>query len=269
MASADPFRGTWALVTGASSGIGEEFARQLADLGAHLLLVARSAEKLEALAAELRRSHDVEAHALPTDLTRADQRRDLAARLTDLGYPVDHLINNAGFGSAGPFVDSEAHRQLDMVRLNCEALVELCHELLPGMLQRRSGGIINVASTAAYQPVPFMATYAATKAFVFSFGAALAEETRASGVRVLTLCPGPVPTGFQAVADYDIKSERFAVLSATETVEQALTAYAAGKSVCVPGAVNRVGTLASKFLPQKLVTRAVGAGMRRNGRARS
>jgi hypothetical protein len=153
-----------------------------------------------------------------------------------------------------------------MVRLNCESLVLLTRYFLPAMLERKKGGIIQVASTAAFQPLPFMATYAATKAFVLSFSTALAEEVRGSGVRVLALCPGPVPTGFQDIAGIQPGAERVAALSAQETVSRALVAYRKQRTVEVPGTVNRLQTTLSKHAPRALLTRAIAGAMRRMGR---
>ena len=165
----DVFSGTFALVTGASSGLGEEFARQLAHRGCNLVLTGRSREKLESLASDLARINGVATRVVTADLAQPGGAEQLALIVDDLGVTVDHLINNAGFGSAGEFVASDANRQTEMVRVNCESVVRLASHFLPGMVRRNRGGIINVASTAAYQPTPYMATYGATKAFVVSF----------------------------------------------------------------------------------------------------
>jgi short-subunit dehydrogenase len=169
---------------------------------------------------------------------------------------VHHLISNAGFGSAGRFAETSVAREAEMVRLNCESLVVLSRGFLPAMLARGSGGILHVASVAGMQPVPFMATYGATKAFVLSFSRALSEETRSTGVRVTALCPGPVPTGFQQATGYAIsRSQRRAVLSAEETVRRGLAGYERGRDAVVPGGMNTVGAWAAKHLPVGLVTR--------------
>src|SRR5437660_4891094 len=185
-----------ALVTGASSGIGEAFARALAGRGDDLVLVARSADRLEALAAELRARHGVRAEVIAADLADPAAPDAIAAELAARGLAVDTLINNAGFGTHGEFAAQDAKRERDEVIVNAYAPLALTHALLPGMLARKHGEIVNVASTAAFQPVPYMATYGATKAFLLSFSEALAEEVRAHGVRVVALCPGQTDTAF-------------------------------------------------------------------------
>jgi short-subunit dehydrogenase len=197
----DVFSGTTALVTGASSGLGEEFARELARRHTNLVLTARSREKLEQLAQDLARVNGISAQVIVQDLAAPDGALALARELKERGIEVDHLINNAGFGTAGRFETMEVEREARMVRVNAESVVVLSRSLLRGMVERRRGGILNVASTSAHQPTPFMSTYGATKAFVLSFTLALAEELRGSGVRILALCPGPVPTGFRAAAN--------------------------------------------------------------------
>jgi len=196
MARAEPFqyRGSTALVTGASSGMGAAFAEQLAALGADLLLVARSAGVLEEMAGRLGERYGIGARPLPTDLADPASRGDLAAQLESTR--VDLLVNSAGVGTHGSFHELPLDREIGLVELNCVAVVQLTRIVLPGMLERGRGGIVNLASTAAFQPTPTMSTYGATKAFVLSFSAAVAEECRGSGVRVLAFCPGPVQTGF-------------------------------------------------------------------------
>lgn len=263
----DLFHGTTALVTGASSGIGEQFARQLAQAGADLIVSARSRDKLEALAGELSSREGVRVDVVPADLSNADGVAALVRGVGELGVFVEHLVNNAGFGGVGAFLNAEPGRLAEMLRLNCEALLVLTRHFLPAMVERRKGGVIQVASTAAYQPLPFMATYAATKAFVLSLSAALSEELRGTDVRMLALCPGPVPTGFQQVAGIEPGAERVAALSAEDTVARALHAYYRRRSVLVPGAVNRAQTTFTKHAPRAVVTRAVASAMRRMGRA--
>lgn len=263
------FGASWALVTGASSGLGAEFAKQLAAAGCNVLLTARSTDKLEALAAALVDEYKVEARALFSDLAQPGGAQALWRAVEALGLPVDHLISNAGFGATGPLVASEADRLGEMVRVNCEALTVLSRLALAPMLDRGKGGIIHVASTASFQPVPYMAVYGATKAFVLSFSAALSEETRGRGLRIMALCPGPVPTGFQDVAGADIApSQKWAVLSAADTVTRALEAYKDERDVFIPGAMNFMGTLGSKLLPRRLLLKTVARMMqakRRDG----
>lgn len=249
------FEDAWVLVTGASSGLGEEFAKQLAHRGANLILTARSRDRIERMAQNLRQVAGVKVHAVALDLAADDGARRLCKAVDELGVEVRHLVNNAGFGKVGPFAALEAEREAEMVRVNAEALTALSAHFLPGMRRARSGGILNVASTAGHQPVPYMATYAATKSYVIAFSLALATELEGSGVHVMALCPGPVPTGFQERAGIDAaKLFRPAVMNANEIVEQALVAYAKGKTLFVPGAVNRAQTVIAKLLPRPLLS---------------
>jgi short-subunit dehydrogenase len=261
------YSGTWVLVTGASSGIGEEFARKLAERGANLLLTARSRERLERLGEDLRRVNGVDVRPIAADLSVPNGASDLLATVAKTGIFVEHVVNNAGFGSAGPFVSREPSREVEMVRLNCEAVVALTRGLLEPMVRAGRGGIINVASTAAFQPVPYMATYAATKAFVSSFTLALAREVHATGVRVMALCPGPVRTGFQKVAGISRPGIPLAELTARQTVERGLAAYERGQALYVPGVVNGAQTMAVKLLPRGLLGWAAARAMQRLGRA--
>jgi hypothetical protein len=263
------FSGAWVLVSGASSGIGAEFARQMAREGAHLVLTARSTDKLEQLARKLAAAHHVETQVITADLAEPGGAERLCREIDRLGVRIDHLVNNAGFGDVGPFVEAEVEKQARMVRLNCEALMLLSRHFLPGMVQRRQGGIIHVASVAGHTPVPFMATYGATKAFVLSFSLALAEEVRKQKVRVCALCPGPVPSGFQATAGMPSSRISGALgLSAEVTVARALEAYEGGEVLFVPGMLNTVQTLSSKLLPRALMVRSAAEAMRRMGRGK-
>jgi short-subunit dehydrogenase len=267
MAKRDIFSGTTALVTGASSGLGEEFARELSRRHANLVLTARSKDKLERLAADLSRVNGVKVHVVPQDLAAPDGALTLVKELKAQNLSVDHLINNAGFGTAGRFESMDVEREAHMVRVNCESIVVLSRALLRGMLDRKRGGILNVASTSGHQPTPFMSTYGASKAFVLSFTLALAEELRGSGVHVLALCPGPVPTGFQAAASIPQAAVvAFAKLDAHTVVERALDAYARRAVLKTPGLVNSVQTLASKVLPRAVIVRAARLTMTKLGR---
>jgi short-subunit dehydrogenase len=264
----DLFSNTLALVTGASSGLGEEFARQLAARKANLVLTARSEGKLRALADSLTRAHGVDAQVIALDLGAPGGAERLADALAARGLEIDHLISNAGFGSFGAVVKSDPARQAEMVRLNCEAVVTLTARLLPKMVARGRGGVIHVASIAGFQPAPFMATYAASKAFVLTFSEAVSEELRGTGVRAMALCPGPVPTGFQAVTGAEIApAQKRAILSAEVTVERGLRAYERGVATFVPGGLNKLGTVGVRFVPRSTVTRVVGKIMRGKGRA--
>jgi short-subunit dehydrogenase len=223
-----------ALVTGASSGIGEQFARQLAERGFELVLVARRAERLEQLAGEL----PTTAHVVTCDL--GAEAAGLPARVRELGLAVDLLVNNAGFGTHGRFWEIDEGRDAEMVRVNCEAVVVLTRAFLPAMLERGSGGVIVVASTAGMQPLPYEATYSASKAFALNFTDALHTEVRGTGVRVMAVNPGPVPTEWQAIADFEEGPDRLpGVIEADQVVRESLRAYDRGTRSFVPGRTFR------------------------------
>jgi uncharacterized protein len=219
-----------ALITGASAGIGEEFARQLAGRGYDLILVARRRDRLEQLAEQL----PTTAHVVEIDL--ANDAARLPAEVEKLGVNVDLLVNNAGFGLRGRFLELDAAREAEMVRVNCEAVVALTHSFLPGMVERRRGGIITVASTAGMQPLPYEAVYAATKAFAISFMEALWMEHRGTGVTFTVVNPGPVKTEWQEVAGYDDDTQiPPGMITAEQCVADALSAYDRGKRSTVTG----------------------------------
>jgi hypothetical protein len=256
------YAGKWALVTGASSGIGEALARALAARGMNVALAARREDLLRRLAEELRREYRVQANVLPADLGKPAAAGVLWIEATD-GREIHLLVNNAGFGLKGRFDALPLERQAEMVRLNCTALMELTHLALPAMRERRAGGIVNVASVAAFQPIPDLAVYAASKAFVLSLTQAVAEECRGSGVRVLALCPGPVATGFQDVAGTQVSQRTPGIMTAEEVAEATLRALEAGEHTVVPGALNRLGTIAGRMFPRSLVVRAAKTVMKR------
>ncbi len=226
-----------------------------------LVLVARSEDKLRALAAELSQAHGIRAEVLATDLSRPGAPRELHAACEARGLPVDLLINNAGFGSHGPFEANSFEREHEQVMLNVTALVDLTHLFLPAMLSRGAGGVLNVASIAGYQPVPYMAVYAATKAFVLSFTEALWGETRERGVRVLALCPGPVETGF-----FDAVGSRDVAVGPMATPEQVaalgLRALEQGRASVVPGWRNRFQSALPRFLPRTLIVQVAAKMMK-------
>ncbi|GAA1542664.1 SDR family NAD(P)-dependent oxidoreductase [Actinomadura kijaniata] len=244
---------TTALVTGASSGLGEEFATQLAARGNDLVLLARSGDRLVALAERLSAEHGVRAHVLVQDLSEPDAGRRVGAELARRGLHVDLLVNNAGFGTCGRFEDIPGERDHDQLMVNVVALVDLTHELLPGMLRRGGGSIVNVASTAAFQPAPYFAVYASTKTFVLNFGLALRQEYRKRGIRVLTLCPGPVETGF-----FDTIGTRKAAVTGSMTaprpvVSAALRALDRDRAYVTPGLGNALGAHLTPRRPRTLV----------------
>jgi uncharacterized protein len=245
-----------ALITGASGGIGEAFARQLATRHMDLILVARSEGALGALAVELAEAHGIRTHVLVADLAVPGAAQRLYDDLTALGWPVDLLVNNAGYGKAGTFAALPFDVQSRMVHLNVNTVVELAHLFLPAMIERRRGGIINLGSTASFQPVPFMAVYGATKAFVLSFSEALAQEVARHGVHVMALCPGGTATGFQETAGV-WEDQRASMPSAGEVVAAALDAFGRGKRVYIPGFMNKLTAfVAGRLMPRRWVTRA-------------
>jgi short-subunit dehydrogenase len=241
-----------ALVTGASAGLGAEFARQLAAKGERLVLVARRRERLDELAAALGN-----ARAVAMDLSEPGAAALLMADLEQYGDTVELLVNNAGFGLAGQFAELDGDRQREMIDLNGGALAELAHAVLPGMMTRKAGGILNVASTAAFQPGPGMAVYFATKAFVLSFSEALHDEVNRHGVKVSCLCPGPTRTEFRSVSGFDPKG-RLAKLSAdaASVVAAGLRALERNQAVVVPGMSNKMIAQAHRLLPRAMMRRA-------------
>jgi uncharacterized protein len=248
-----------ALVTGASAGLGAEFSRQLAARRVDLVLVARRQAALDALASELGVAHGVTCEVLPADLTEPAGVDAVANRLADDARPVDLLVNNAGFGLYGPFAEIDRGRQETMVDLNVRAVVTLAHAALPGMLARDRGAVLNVASTAAFQPDPYGAVYGASKAFVRSFSEALHEEVRGTGVRVLVSCPGFTDTEFQQVAGIDQRAMPEAVaMQAGPVVAAALEDLRRGRAVSVPGWQNKVSAWGSELSPSALTRRVSG-----------
>ena len=245
-----------ALVTGASAGLGEGFARALAAKKQDLILTARRTERLDALAEALRGLHGVRVDVFPADLAEAEAPAKLLGAIASAGLDVDTLINNAGFGVRGAVAELPADKLLDQIDVNCRALVALAHGVLPGMLARRRGGILNLASTAAFVPGPYMAVYYATKAFVLSFSQALHEEVREQGVRVSALCPGPTHTEFAAVAGLgDSPLFRRAVSDADTVVRDGLAALEANSAVKVSGLMNAAMAESTRFAPRALLRR--------------
>lgn len=264
-----------AVITGASSGIGETFARSLAAMKFDLVLCARREPRLQSLAGELENRHAITSHVTPADLANPLGVDDLQTAVEALGRPVDLLVNNAGFGSYGAFHRLPIDRELAMVDLNVRALVALTGAFLPAMLERGQGAIVQVASTTAFQPVPYMAVYGATKAFVLNFSEAVARECEGSGVRVLTVCPGHTPTEFQKISGVDARPARTSSQSANDVVREALEALERKRdSVLVTGWPNRFTTRLPRLIPRRLLGRAIERAFRpvessRGGRPRT
>ena len=244
-----------ALITGASAGLGAEFARQLSGKDHWLVLAARRKDRLDALVSELGNARAVE-----IDLSEPEATAALMRDLEKTGEQVDILVNNAGFGLRGPFAELDAARQREMIDLNCGALTELCRAVAPAMVERRSGAILNVASTAAFQPGPWMGVYFATKAFVLSFTEALHEELKPYGVKVSALCPGPTRTEFGAVAGIQSLGQ-FDRLSmeAGPVVRAGLDGLDKNRAVVIPGTTNRIGAWSTRFAPRSFVRRVAGS----------
>lgn len=249
-----------ALVTGASSGIGESFARLLAQRGHDLVLVARRAERLEEVAAAATRDHGAAAEVLVADLESDEGIRAVEARLTDASRPVELVVNNAGFGTSGRFHEMPVAGEEAEIRLNVLALVRLTHAGLVGMVERGHGGVINVSSVGAYQPTPNSATYSATKAFVSSFTNAIHEELHGTGVKAMVLAPGFTHTEFHLRAGIanDGQMPEFLWQSTDEVVAAALKAYERGRAVCVPGPINAVAAAFSGTLPAGVTRKVAG-----------
>ncbi|MDQ7909985.1 SDR family oxidoreductase [Phytohabitans sp. ZYX-F-186] len=242
-----------ALITGASSGLGAEFARQLAARGDDLVLVARSADRLDALAAQLRQAHGVRVDVFARDLSEPRAPDRIVADLAGIGIAIDLLVNSAGFGTAGRFEEIPAGRDTAQLMVNVVSLVGLTRALVPAMLARGGGGVINVGSTAGFQPSPYFATYAAGKTFVLNFSLALRGEYRGRGLRVLALCPGPTRTAF-----FDTAGERAAIggrmMPADVVVRKALRAFDRDKAYVVPGLGNAASAHLTPRRPRRLVT---------------
>lgn len=251
------------LVTGASSGIGEQLARRIAREKRDLVLVARRADRLEELAAALRAQHGVAVDVVPQDLVDPAGPDALVAELDRRGLDVDWLVNNAGFGTSGPFFRLPVEREVEQIRLNMKAPVALAGRLLPRMVARRRGLVMNVASVAGYGPMPYTATYAATKAFVIAWSEGLAVEMDGTGVRVLCVCPGFTRTEFQSVAK--VKTEMvpgFAWMSAETVADQAVRAASGRSGVLVNGLLNNLMTVGMRLAPRRLLARAAAGAMR-------
>ena len=255
-----------ALITGASSGIGEAFAHALASQGLDLVLVARSRDKLTSLAMQLTEQHSRRVEVVTADLTQADAAAKVRAATDALGLPVDLLVNNAGFGSAGAFHELDAERERQEILLNAAAVVAMTHAFLPAMVGKGRGGLINVASMAAFQPLPYMTVYAATKAFVLSFSQGLRVELRGKGVKVTCVCPGPVDTPFfEATGNRKLRKTvpKPTMVTAETVVRESLRGFRANRSVVVPGAAAKVMAAYTRLMPRDAVAAMTAMVMRR------
>ncbi|MEX2293462.1 MAG: SDR family oxidoreductase [Acidimicrobiales bacterium] len=246
------------LVTGASAGIGVELARQLASRGLGVTLVARREERLKVLADELSTAHGIRAEVITADLTDQRARASVLDAIGQRGLVVDVLVNNAGVSTTGPVASSDVDDELQMLRTDVEAVVHLCSALLPGMVERGRGAVLNVASTAAFQPLPGQAGYAASKAFVLAYTQAMAQELRGTGVTATALCPGPVETEFAEVAGFgDLEAgdslPKIMWVSASDVAEAAIEGLDKGRDVVIPGTVNRVVARFAQHVPRRLL----------------
>ena len=246
-----------ALVTGGSGGIGLELAKVLARNGFDLVLVARNRDTLEAAAGQLEGKFDVKAHVFAADLTRTDAPEAIFDFLQNENIPIDVLVNNAGFGLGGEFADTKLQRELEMIQVNIVALTHLTKLFIPPMIKRKSGRVLNVASTAAFQPGPLMAVYYATKAYVLSFSEALSEELRNSGVTVTALCPGPTQTDFADTAEVGNSRlfNTFGIADAADVAQYGFDAMMHGKRLAIPGIKNKIIAQANRISPRALTAK--------------
>jgi short-subunit dehydrogenase len=255
------YRGRTALVTGASSGIGIAFVHALAARGMNVTLVARTADRLNAVAQEVIAKYEVKAEVIPADLTADRAAETVQQEVERRGLVVDLLVNNAGFATHGFFDEIAPRRDHEEVIVNVAAVVGMAHAFLPGMLSRGGGGIINIASTAAFQPIPFMAVYAASKAFVVSFSLALAEEYRNRNIRVLALCPGPTDTRFFETAKAN-EAAFGRLRSAEQVVATGLRALEKGRGFVVDGFGNKFSSFMARMLPAPFTAKMAGRVVR-------
>lgn len=259
------WRNRWALVTGASAGIGVALAQELAAGGVHLVLTARRLDRLEELAGALRAKHGVRTQVFTADLALPEAPMKIFEFIEQCGLEIDLLINNAGFGQYGELPRIETQRLLDMVQVNCAAVVHLTRLFLPAMIQRRRGDVLILASTAAFQAVPYISTYAASKAFDLLFAEGLAEEMKPYGIRVCALCPGSTESEFHQVAQQERFTGKHHMETAAKVARTGLTALAAGKSYVISGFGNYLGAQSQRIVPRRLVTH-IAASMFRPSR---
>src|ERR1700691_3445701 len=258
------WQGKWAVVTGASAGIGEAIAVELAQAGVNLVLTARRRERLDLLAERLGTLHSIQTKVIIADLVQAAAPQEIFDATEGAGLQVDVLVNNAGFGEYGEFLQSRLESQVSMVQVNCTAVVHLTRLFLPAMVERRRGWVMIVASTASYQPVPYLATYGATKAFDRMLAEALAEEVKRHGVQVSALCPGPTESEFTQVAGTRTGDTRKSQ-SAAEVARRGLEGLAEGKHWVLPYLAGRLQVFTQRFVPRRVVTGAIERMFRPQG----
>ncbi len=247
--------GKWALVTGASAGIGQAIAEELAAAGANLVLTARRQDRLDSLAANLRGAHGIEVEVMTADLEQPEAPQQIFDRTEGQGRAIDLLVNNAGFGAYGELAQADWTRLESMIRVNCTAVLHLAHLFLPRMIERHRGWMMIVASTAAYQPVPYMGAYGATKAFDRMIAESLAEENARYGIKVSALCPGPTESEFKQVAGSPSQEKR-GYQSAAEVARLGLEGLARGRHWIIPYRMGRLQIFAQRFVPRRVVTAA-------------
>jgi uncharacterized protein len=248
------WQGQWALVTGASAGIGAALARELAAGGAHLVLTARRGGRLAAIGQELREKHGIRAESVVADLASPRGPEEIFRFTREKGLTIDLLVNNAGFGQYGELHTADADRLLQMVQVNCAAVLQLTRLYLPEMVARRKGDVLIVASTASFQAVPYISVYAATKAFDLFLAEGLAEEMRPYGIRVCALCPGTTTSEFHEIAGHPLQSKGLEQPADT-VARNGLRALAAGKSYVISGLANYLGAHGERLVPRRFVTR--------------
>jgi uncharacterized protein len=258
------WQGKWALVTGASAGIGVALAEELAAGGTHLVLTARRQDRLDELAHRLSKNHSIRTEVIAADLAKPEAPAEIFEFTKQKGLTIDLLINNAGFGQYGELTQVETQRLLDMLQVNCHAVVHLTRLVLPGMVERRRGDVLILASTAAFQAVPYITTYAATKAFDLFFAEGLAEEMKPHGIRVCALCPGSTESEFHVVAQQEKFTQKHQE-TAEKVARTGLEALAAGRSYVISGAANYLGAHSQRLVPRRMVTR-IAANMFRPGK---
>jgi short-subunit dehydrogenase len=248
-----------ALITGASSGIGAEFARQLAAAGMNVVLVARRADRLEQQRRDIEKQHAVRCTTIAKDLSALTAPSEVFTETERQGTPIDWLVNNAGFGTNGRFAELPLEREMEEIHLNIGALVALARLYLPGMIARGRGQIVNLGSVGSFVPTPYMATYSATKAFILSFSEAIAAEVAGKGVGVLALCPGATKTEFQEVAGVSENVPEFTYMSAETVVRQAIAAAKSGKRTLVPGWMNKIMIGSTRLAPRSMMANVAGS----------